>query len=148
MRKTRSLPSAPHAPTHFDGVGAWGSTRIERPLYPKNVAVQALTRLLYPRKGQCQIHANVAGPVERAAVLIPHAHTSALVEQPLNIAAMLAAPRCAVQEHHVRALRTRIGHARKMLVHVIAEVVDVALDDLIELIEPLVALLLVGTDKL
>ena len=34
-----------------------------------------------------------------------------------------------------------------MLVHVIAEVVDVALDDLIELIEPLVALLLVGTDK-
>ena len=60
---------------------------------------------------------------------------------------MLAAPLGAVQKHHVGALRTRIGHARKMLVHVIAEVVDVALDDLIELINPLVALRLVGTDK-
>ena len=34
-----------------------------------------------------------------------------------------------------------------MLVHVIAEVVNVALDDLVELIEPLVALRLVGADK-
>ena len=33
-----------------------------------------------------------------------------------------------------------------MLVHVIAEVVNVALDNLVELIEPLVALRLVGTD--
>ena len=106
MRKTRSLPSAPHAPTHFDGVGAWGSTRIERPLYPKNVAVQALTRLPYARKRQRQIHANVAGPVERAAVLIPHANARPLVKQPLNIAAMLATPLGAVQKHHVRALRT------------------------------------------
>ena len=85
--------------------------------------------------------------MEWTAVLIAHAHTCALVEQPLNIAAMLAAPLGAVQEHHVRALRARIGHALKMLVHVIAEVVNVALDDLVELIEPLVALRLVGTDK-
>ena len=89
--------------THFDGVGTWGSTRIERPLYPKNVAVQALTRLLYPRKRQCQIHADVTRPVERTAILIPHAHARPLVKQPLNIAAMLATPLGAVQKHHVRA---------------------------------------------
>lgn len=58
----------------------------------KNVAVQALARLPYARKRQRQIHADVAGSVERTAVLIAHAHTCALVEQPLNIAAMLAAP--------------------------------------------------------
>lgn len=58
----------------------------------KNVAAQALARFPYARKRQRQIHANVAGPLERAAVLIPHAHTRALVEQPLNIPAMLAAP--------------------------------------------------------
>lgn len=87
------------------------------------------------------------GPVERTAVLIAHAYAGALVEQPLNIAVMLAAPFRAVQEHHVRALRTRIGHAFEMLVHVIAEVVDVALDDLVELVHPLVALRLVGPDE-
>lgn len=58
----------------------------------KNVAVQALARLPYARKRQRQIHADVAGSVERTAVLIAHAHTCALVEQPLNIAAELAAP--------------------------------------------------------
>ena len=58
----------------------------------KNVAVQAVARFPYTRKRQRQIHANVAGPVERTAVLIAHAHTRPLVEQPLNIAAMLAAP--------------------------------------------------------
>ena len=58
----------------------------------KNVAVQAVARFPHARKRQRQIHANVAGPVERTAVLMPHAHTRALVEQPLNIAAMLAAP--------------------------------------------------------
>lgn len=58
----------------------------------KNVAVQALARLPYARKRQRQIHANMTGPVERAAILIPHAHARPLVEQPLNIAAMLAAP--------------------------------------------------------
>ncbi len=64
--------------------------------------------------------------MERAAVLIPHAHACPLIEQPLNIAAMLSAPLGAVQKHHVRALRTCIGHALKMVVHVIAEVLDIA----------------------
>ena len=72
----------------------------------KNVAVQAVARFPYARKRQRQIHANVAGPVERAAVLIPHAHAHPLVEQPLNIAAMFATLLGAVQKHHVRALRT------------------------------------------
>ena len=58
----------------------------------KNVAVQALARLPYTRKRQRQIHANVARSMEWTAVLIAHAHTCALVEQPLNIAATLAAP--------------------------------------------------------
>ena len=72
----------------------------------KNVVVQAVARLPYARKRQRQIHANVTGSVERAAVLIPHAHARPLVEQPLNIAAMLSALLGAVQKHHVRALRT------------------------------------------
>ena len=80
-------------------------------------------------------------------VLIPHAHACPLIEQPLNIAAMLSAPLGAVQKHHVRALRTRIGHALKMLVHVIAEVLDIVGKHLVELVHPLVALRLVGTDK-
>ena len=85
--------------------------------------------------------------MERAAVLISHAYARPLVEQPLNIAAMLAAPLGAVQKHHVRALRTRIGHALKMLIHVIAEVLDIVGKHLVELVHPLVALRLVGTDK-
>ena len=78
--------------------GAFRPTRQKSPAYNahllciKNVAVQAPARFLYARKRQRQIHANVAGSVERAAVLIPYAHACPLVEQPLNIAAMLAAP--------------------------------------------------------
>ena len=60
---------------------------------------------------------------------------------------MLATPLGTVQKHHVGALWTRIGHALKMLVHVIAEVVDVAGKHLVELVNPLVALRLVGADK-
>ena len=85
--------------------------------------------------------------MERTAILVANAHAGTLIEQPLNIAAMLAAPLGAVQKHHVRALRTRIGHALKMLVHVIAEVLDIAGKHLIELVHPLIALRLVGTDK-
>ena len=58
----------------------------------KNVAVQAVARFPHARKRQRQIHANVAGPVERTAILVANAHARPLVEQPLNIAVMLAAP--------------------------------------------------------
>ena len=102
--------------------------------YTKNATVQTLARLLYARKRQYQVHANMAGPMERTAVLIAHARTRALVEQPLNIAAMLATSLRAVQEHHIGAQRARIGRALKMLVHVIMEVVNVALDDLVKFI--------------
>ena len=85
--------------------------------------------------------------MERTAVLIPHAHARPLAEQPLNIAAMLAAPLGAVQKHHVRALRTRKRDALPVFFCIRAEVLDITGKHLVELVHPLVALRLVGTDK-
>ena len=60
---------------------------------------------------------------------------------------MLATPLGAVQKYHVRALRTRKRDALPLFFCIRAEVLDIAGKHLVELVHPLVALRLVGTDK-
>ena len=113
----------------------------------KNVLVHAVESLLDAGTGRSQIHAQVAGAKEHGAILDGSAHIPAGVLHILNGLAVGLAPVGAVHEQHIGTLRLGDGHALEMLLDVIAGKVDVAGQHLAELVGPLVALGLVGTDQ-
>lgn len=106
-----------------------------------------MERLLDAGTGRSQIHAQVAGAKEHGAILNGSAHIPAGVLHILNGLAVGLAPVGAVHEQHVGTLRLGNGHALEVLLDVIAGKVDVAGQHLAELVGPLVALGLVGTDQ-
>ena len=113
----------------------------------ENILVQPIESLLHPAQGQGQIHPQVAGAMELAAVLNGNTHIVAGGQYIIDGLAVAFAPAGAVQEQHVGALGTADSDTLKMLCNVFAGVVHVAGDDGPQLVHPFVALVLIAADE-
>ena len=113
----------------------------------EHILVQPVEGLLHPGEGQGQVHADMAGAVERPSVLPGHAHVPSGLLQFVDGLSMGLAPLRAVQEQHVSALGPGDLHAVEMLRDVGAGKVHIAGDRLAQLVHPLVALRFISADQ-
>ena len=108
---------------------------------------QPVKGLLYPREGQGQVHADVAGPVEGAAILPGHAHVPSGLLQLVDGGVVGGAPVGAVQKQHVGALGLGNFHPGEVLGDKAAGEIYVAGDGLPQLVHPVGPFLGVGANQ-
>lgn len=113
----------------------------------ENIPIQSGKGFLHPGKGQSQVHADMAGAVERPSVLPGHAHVPASLQQPVDGISMILTPLRAVREQHIGALGLRDTDTVEVVRDVGAGEVYIASEDLAQLVHPLVAFGLIGTNQ-